>query len=101
MSVRRNWWLSVLVLGVALLLGCPEEYPQKPQLRVALDPNPFDFGKAFVTTSVPSTIALTNKGLENLVINQITISGDGVFTKFHPADNSPNPTVPGDAGVPD
>lgn len=101
MSVRRSWWL-LAVGGVALLAGCPEEFPPKPQIRVIFDPeNPFDYGKVFVGASQPSSIAITNKGLEDLVITSVTLGGDPVFTRYRPPDGSPNPTVPpSDAGVP-
>jgi hypothetical protein len=56
-----------------------------------------------VGTSRQSSVAITNKGLEDLVITQVSLTGDSVFTRYRPPDNSPNPTIPmhpTDAGVP-
>jgi len=101
MSARRKWSQAAVVAAVGLLVACPEEFPQKPQIRVQLNPNPFDFGKAFVGTSRQSSMAITNKGLEDLVITQVRLTGDSAFARYVPTDGSPNPTIPSsDAGVP-
>lgn len=102
MSARRSWCLVAAGAAVALLAGCPEEFPQKPQIQVLFQEpnNPFNFGKVFVGTSAQSTIAITNKGLENLEVASITLSGDPVFTRYRPSDGTANPThPPEDAGV--
>jgi len=100
MSARARWSLTavVLVLGVVLGAGCPEEFPEKPQLRVIITPNPFAFDPQFVGVSRTSSIALTNKGLEDLVINSVTLSGDSCFRKYAPTDGTSNPTLVPDAG---
>jgi len=94
MSARRGWSLAAVALVVGLGAGCPEEYPQKPQIKVPITPdNPFDFTPTFVTTSKQSTIAITNKGLDDLMLTSLTLTGDSVFRKFAPTDGSTNPTL--------
>ncbi|HEY8207113.1 MAG TPA: hypothetical protein VIG99_06520 [Myxococcaceae bacterium] len=101
MSARARWsWTAVvMVVLVGLGAGCPEEFPEKPQLRVIIDPNPFAFDPQFVGVSRQSSIALTNKGLEDLVINSVTLSGDNCFHRYSPSDGTSNPTLVADAGT--
>src|SRR3954463_9712385 len=94
MNARRRWSLAAVVLAVGLGAGCPEEYPQKPQIRVPITPdNPFDFVPTFVGTSRQSTISITNKGLDDLTLSSVTLTGDGVFRKLVPTDGTTNPTL--------
>jgi hypothetical protein len=94
MSARRRWSLAAAVLAVGLGAGCPEEFPQKPQIRVPTTPdNPFDFTPTFVGQSKQATIAITNKGLDDLVLTSLTLTGDSVFRKFAPTDGTTNPTL--------
>lgn len=92
MNARRRWIQAAVIFGVALAAGC-EEYPQRPQLRVQLSPNPFDFLPTYVGTERQSSIAITNKGLEDLVLTSVTLTGDSAFRVYNPPDNSPNPTL--------
>jgi len=94
MSARRRWSMAVVVLAVGLFAGCPAEYPQKPQIRVPITPdNPFAFDATFVGTSRQSTIAITNKGLDDLVLSSVTLTGDAPFRKYSPTDGSTNPSL--------
>lgn len=94
MNARRRWSLAAVVLAVGLGAGCPEEYPQKPQIRVPITPNnPLAFDAAFVGTSRQSTISITNKGLDDLVLDSVTLSGDSAFRRFSPTDGTTNPTL--------
>jgi hypothetical protein len=101
MSVRSKWSLAAvaLVLAVGLGAGCPEDFPQKPQIRVPINPNPLAFDALFVGQSGQSSIAITDKGLDDLVVNSVTLTGDSVFHKFVPTDGTSNPTLVPDAGT--
>jgi hypothetical protein len=92
MIANRRWCLAA-VLVVALGASCVNEFPQKPQIRVPITPNPFDFVPTFVGQSRQSTIAITNKGLDNLVLSAVTLTGDPAFRKFAPTDGTTNPTT--------
>jgi len=94
MNARRRWSLAAVVLAVGLGAGCPADYPQKPQIRVPITPdNPFDFLPTFVGTSRQSTISITNKGLDDLTLSSLTLSGDPAFRKYVPNDGTTNPTL--------
>jgi hypothetical protein len=92
-AIARRRWCLAAVLAVALGVGCTEEFPQQPQIRVPLDPNPFDFVPTFVGQSRQSTIAITNKGLDDLVLGSVTFTGDSAFKKFAPTDGTTNPST--------
>lgn len=93
MSARRKWFLAAVVLAVGLGAGC-DQYPQKPQIRVPISPdNPFDFTPTFVGTSKQATIAITNKGLDDLVLSSVTLTGASCFRKYAPTDGTTNPTL--------
>lgn len=94
MSARRKWSLAVVVLAVGLGAGCGDQYPQKPQIRIPITPNnPFNFDPIFVGTSKQATIAITNKGLDDLVLSSVTRTGDPCFQPFAPTDGTTNPTM--------
>lgn len=92
MSARARWSLTAVVLAVGLVAGCTEDFPQKPQLRVILTPNPFAFDPQFVGVSRTSALAITNKGLDDLVLSSVTLTGDSCFHKYAPTDGTTNPT---------
>jgi centrosomal CEP192-like protein len=93
-SAWRRWSLAAVALAVGLGAGCPEDFPQKPQIRVPISPdNPFNFDATFVGTSRQSTVAITNKGLDDLVISSLTLTGDSAFHKYSPTDGTTNPTL--------
>lgn len=93
MSVRSRWSLAAVALAVGLGAGCPEEFPQLPQIRVPTNPNPLAFDAQYVGVSASSSIAITNKGLDDLVLSSVTLTGDAVFRKFQPTDGTTNPTL--------
>ncbi|HVE87612.1 MAG TPA: choice-of-anchor D domain-containing protein [Myxococcales bacterium] len=93
MSARRRWLVrAAVVAAVAVAAGC-EEYPQQPQLRVQLSPNPFDFGKWYVGQAPQSSLAITNKGLDDLVLTSVTLTGDSAFAKYQSATANPTLTT--------
>lgn len=93
MNVRRRWIQVASILAVVAVAGCEPEFPQRPQLRVQLSPNPFDFLPTYVGTERQASLAITNKGLEDLVLSSVTLTGSPAFRVYAPPDGSPNPTA--------
>jgi hypothetical protein len=84
---------AVVVLAVAAAAGCGPEYKEHPQLEVIFTPsNPLDFGRWAIGTSPQGSLAITNRGLEDLVLSSVTLTGDSAFSKLQPASGS-NPTL--------
>lgn len=102
MSARRSWIQAVVIAVVAVAAGC-EDYKQRPQLFVDITPdNPFDFGRWYIGASPQASLAITNKGLEDLVITSVELTGGAPFCRPCPDrcgnttvgyDPCPNPTL--------
>lgn len=93
---KRTVFLGLIIVALA---ACGKEpLPQKPQLLVDRDSIGFsqEFGSGtFVGAKPQESLLITNGGLENLVINSVSLTGDSQFSV-----DGPSPCLNTDGGVP-
>lgn len=88
---------AVTLISILAFAACGEKpRPQKPFIltdRASVGFNQEFGGGTFIGTKPQQSLSISNEGIEDLVISEITKSGDGAFTMM--AEKALPTTVPG------
>ena len=90
---------SLTALILVALSGCgKDDRPQEPTLAVDREAMQFggEFGEAvYIGTSKQESLLIENRGLEPLVLSEVLLNADGVFTLVMPDNQTSNVELKG------